>query len=317
MKRMACLVALMALSSPACARGYSFTFHGHQIHIASHCRSLSCVSVSGMGNWRNRHDDDVATTSNPAPAPVQTQPAPTPAPAVAQPQVQQASAPAPAAPPVTRAQTLPPIVQPQPARAAPTLASAPPAPPPAVGFETPKPQQRPTPPAPVAQNIAVPPPPAAIDKPQENPQAKPAAPPPAVTVGRVSQQTEDTVADSPLGDWQTDAKNGGLVRIEACGTSLCGYAFDPSRGTKGETVLVNMKPKNDTKWTGNVYSRTSGNSYYGSMTLKQDRDTLRVEACALGQFFCSGNNWTRVESNRSVKPGELVTSRRGTPNSGS
>jgi len=280
MKRMACLVALMALSSPACARGYSFTFHGHQIHIASHCRSLSCVSVSGMGNLRNRHDDDAATTNAPAPAP----------------------APAPAAPPVMRAQTLPQIVQPQPAQtapvAAPTLASAPPAPPPAVGFETPKPQQRPAPPAPVAQNTAVP-------------------PLAAATVGRVSQQTEDTVADSPLGDWQTDARNGGLVRIEACGTSLCGYAFDPSRGTKGETVLVNMKPKNDSKWTGNVYSRTSGNSYYGTMTLKQDRDTLRVEACALGQFFCSGNNWTRVESSRSVKPSELVTSRRGTPNSGS
>lgn len=304
MKRMACLVVLMALSSPACARSYSFTFHGHQIHIASHCRSLSCVSVSGMGNLRNRHDDDAATTNAPTPAPVQAQPAPAPAPA-------------PAAPPVTRAQTLPQIVQPQPARtapvAAPTLASAPPA----VGFETPKPQQRPTPPAPVAQNTAVLPPPAAIDKPQENPQAKPAAVPPAATVGRVSQQTEDTVADSPLGDWQTDANNGGLVRIEACGAALCGYAFDPSRGTRGETVLVNMKPKNDTKWTGNVYSRTSGNSYYGTMTLKRDRDTLRVEACALGQFFCSGNNWTRVESNRSVKPGELVTSRRGTLNSGS
>jgi uncharacterized protein (DUF2147 family) len=291
MKRMACLVVLMALSSPACARGYSFTFHGHHIHIASHCRSLSCVSVSGMGNLRNRPDDDAATTNAPAPAP--------------------------AAPPVTRPQTLPQIVQSQPARtapvAAPTLASAPPAPPPAVGFETPKPP----PPAPVVQNTAVPPPPAAIDKPQENPQARPAAASPAAAVGRVSQQTEDTVADSPLGDWQTDANNGGLVRIEACGAALCGYAFDPSRGTKGETVLVNMKPKNDTKWTGNVYSRTSGNSYYGTMTLKRDRDTLRVEACALGRFFCSGNNWTRVESSRSVKPGELVTSRHGTLNSGS
>ncbi len=297
MKRMACLVALMALSSPACARGYSFTFHGHQVHIASHCRSLSCVSVSGMGNLRNRHDDDAATTNAPAPAPV----------------------PAPAAPPVMRAQTLPQIVQPPPAPAAPTLASAPPAPPPAVGFETPKPQQRPTPPAPVAQNTAVPPPPAA-DRPQENsqanPQARPATVQPAVPVVRVAQDTESTAADSPLGDWQTDAKTGGLVHIESCGTSLCGYTFDPSTRTKGETVLVNMKLKNDTKWTGNVYSRSSGNSYYGTMTLKQG-DTLRVEACALGQFFCSGNNWKRVESSRSVKPGELVTSRRGTPNSGS
>jgi uncharacterized protein (DUF2147 family) len=308
MKRIACLVALMALSSPACARGYSFTFHGHRVHIASHCRSLSCVSVSGLGNRRDR-DNDVATTNDPAPAPA---PAQVPAPAAPPPQAQPAPAqplPTPArtplvtaqipAPVITRAQTIPAPVRSAPpppsARtapvAAPTLASAPPAPP-SVGFDTQKPQQ-----------------PAVAEKPP----AKPATAPLAAPAVRVSHETESAAVDTPLGDWQTDGKNGDRVHIEACGAALCGYALDPSTGAKGEPVLVNMKPKNDikndTKWTGNVYSRTSGNSYYGTMTLKRDRDTLRVEACALGQFFCSGNTWTRVIG----KGDELVSSQHAKP----
>jgi uncharacterized protein (DUF2147 family) len=135
----------------------------------------------------------------------------------------------------------------------------------------PGPQQGPTPPAPAAETVASP-----VRVPQE-----------------AERATESAVTDSPLGDWQTD-KNSGLVRIEACGTALCGYALDATTGAKGEPVLVNMKPKNDTKWIGNIYSRSSGNSYYGIMTLKQDHDTLRVEACALSRFFCSGSDWTRV-----------------------
>lgn len=96
------------------------------------------------------------------------------------------------------------------------------------------------------------------------------------------------------------------MRIEACGGALCGYMIDAATNTRGETILVNMKPKADSQWSGNVYSRSSGNSYYGTMTLKE-ANTLRVEACALGQFFCSGNNWTRVAPS-SAQPDELATS---------
>jgi hypothetical protein len=35
------------------------------------------------------------------------------------------------------------------------------------------------------------------------------------------------------------------------------------------------------------------------MTL-EDGKTLRVEACALGSFFCSGNNWTRIEQRPAI-----------------
>ena len=108
--------------------------------------------------------------------------------------------------------------------------------------------------------------------------------------------------DSPVGDWQTEGKKG-LVRIEKCGAALCGYLLNETTNTTAETVLSNMKLKTGTQWAGDIYSRASGNTYYAKMTFTQP-DTLRVEACAIGRFFCSGNDWTRVPT-----PDAVVSSR--------
>jgi uncharacterized protein (DUF2147 family) len=229
----------------------------------------------------------------------------------------------PAAPPPSPVQA-----QPSPAPA-PKLAAAPSAPP-AVGFETPKPQPSAVPDAPAAapQGQARPQIPGAAGKPEAKPQDKVRNEPDKAVAGqpaprvkapvtRVSQQSDGNTTATPIGDWQTEGKSG-AVRIEACGEALCGYMLDVSTGAKGETILVNMKPKSgtdkrDSRWRGNVYSRSSGNSYYGTMTLKEP-NTLRVEACAFGSFFCSGNNWTRLEHSRSAQPdGEMAISRREAP----
>ena len=81
-----------------------------------------------------------------------------------------------------------------------------------------------------------------------------------------------------------------------------------SSNDKGAAMLVNMKPKTDTQWSGNVYSHDSSDSYYGTMEMK-GTNTLRVEACAVWRFYCSGNNWTRI----SGKPERLITSRQISP----
>jgi Na+-transporting NADH:ubiquinone oxidoreductase subunit NqrF len=62
-----------------------------------------------------------------------------------------------------------------------------------------------------------------------------------------------------------------------------------------------------TEWTGTIVSRASGSTYYATMALKQS-NTLRVEACAVGRFFCSGNDWSRIATN----PQALITSRQAT-----
>jgi uncharacterized protein (DUF2147 family) len=145
------------------------------------------------------------------------------------------------------------------------------------------------------------------DKPVETPDwAKDWSPPKDTPApARTAEKPAKVVArddDSPVGDWQTEGRKG-LVRIEKCGAALCGYLLNETTNVTGETVLSNMKAKTDAQWAGDIYSRASGNTYYAKMTFRQ-HDTLRVEACAIGRFFCSGNDWTRVP-----RPDEVVTSR--------
>jgi hypothetical protein len=123
---------------------------------------------------------------------------------------------------------------------------------------------------------------------------------PAMTTSR---RSDDETTYMPLGEWESDGAKG-TVRIERCGPALCGFALTEA-STRGESVLVNMKPKAHDVWTGNIYSRSSGNTYYATMTLKSS-GTLHVEACALGHFWCSGNDWIRVEA----RPEQLITTSR-------
>ena len=141
------------------------------------------------------------------------------------------------------------------------------------------------------------------DKPLDTPDwAKDWPPPPKDAPAPKPAKAVAHEDDSPVGDWQTEGKKG-LVRIEKCGAALCGYLLNETTNATGETVLSNMKAKTDAQWAGDIYSRASGNTYYARMTFKQS-DTLRVEACAIGRFFCSGNDWTRVP-----RSDEVVTSR--------
>jgi uncharacterized protein (DUF2147 family) len=173
---------------------------------------------------------------------------------------------------------------------------------PSVGFEVPKPS------AAAAEKVGATAPNKLAPTPVANtPAAAQPQPKAGPQVASTSDDSDDDPADSPLGDWQTDGKNG-LVRIEACGASLCGYVLDTLTLAKGETILVNMKPKSDVTWSGNIFSRSSGNIYFGSITMKEP-NTLRVEACALGKFICSGNDWTRIERDKSAGEDKRVTSR--------
>jgi uncharacterized protein (DUF2147 family) len=327
MKRFCSLLALMALSSSAHADSYSFVIAGHTIHIEAprHCRSVSCVSVSIPGllrskRWRDR-DDEVAAAP-------QLQPGPANPPSRAVAPVAGVAAPAnppPVQPVASQPVALAPPSQPPPAPA-PQLTGTtakiivlPPLPP------SPSPPPPAAPAASAPQTVAPPPPPKI--EPVKTTQAeplppivpKPASVPlpvavPAPQIAEVSQETADERADTPLGDWQTEG-NKGTVRIERCGPAMCGYLLnassnaksniknDVNRDGKGDTILINMKPKSDGLWSGNIYSRSSGHTYYATMTMKRS-DTLRVEACGLGRFFCSGNDWTRIENYS-----KLVTSR--------
>jgi uncharacterized protein (DUF2147 family) len=265
MKRVCFLAVLMALSSSAYAgKSISFSVGGHRVHIESsrHCRSASCtsMSISRRLDWRrkrDRYDDDrgVAAPAKPVPS--------------APPTISPPASPAITAPAKTIV-TAPPAVYTTAASRGQIVAAPPPPAPPA---------------PPPVQEVSIPVPPSPpVEKPVETAQ-------PAPQVDRVSHQAGEEPSDSPIGDWQTEGK--GTVRIAKCGNALCGYVLSPSSNEKGEAILINMKPKTERQWTGGVYSQHSGATYHGTMSMK-GINTLRVEACALGRFYCSGNNWSRI-----------------------
>ncbi|QIP08116.1 DUF2147 domain-containing protein [Bradyrhizobium symbiodeficiens] len=264
-------IALTASAPAAQAGSYSFSIGGHRFRVDAprNCRSSSCVSMSGRSL---RMTGDVGTAPPPAPAPVVQAPQPVATIIPVRPVQATAAAPPPA--PVLAATTSQPVL-----------------PPPAPKLEASRIEPlSPNPPRVDLQRfdtskIVT------LDPPRMEPPV--AAPKPEIKQGTtIAQRSEEEPAYSPLGEWEsTGAK--GTVRIERCGPALCGFALTEASDRR-ESVLVNMKPKTHDVWTGSIYSRSSGSTYYGRMTLTSS-GKLRVEACAIGRFWCSGNDWTRVE----------------------
>jgi hypothetical protein len=258
MKRFCFLAVLIALTSSAHAgRSISFSVGNHRVHIESsrHCRSISCasMSISKRLDWRRKRDRYEDDRDAVVPAKPVPQTVSPPAP------------PATTAPAKTIVAAPPPAVYTQAASRSQIVAAPPPAPP-------------------AVEQVSIPVPPPPVAKPVETVQ-------PAPQVERVTHQAEEEVpSDSPIGDWQTEGK--GAVRIGKCGEALCGFVLGSSN-ERGEAILINMKPKTERQWTGGVYSQGSGETYYGTMSMK-GINTLRVEACAFGRFYCSGNNWSRI-----------------------
>jgi uncharacterized protein (DUF2147 family) len=128
-------------------------------------------------------------------------------------------------------------------------------------------------PAPVVATVPVPSDPAATAAaPVQQPAPVTAAPAPA--------------SATPLGVWATE-ENKGNVRIEECGSNLCGYA-----DKTGEKILINMKPS-DSKWVGRIHDPDHGGNYDSTIAMKGP-NVLRVQGCAFGGMFCGGQTWKRL-----------------------
>jgi uncharacterized protein (DUF2147 family) len=165
--------------------------------------------------------------------------------------------PAPATPAPPPAQAAAP--QPQPAAPVATYAAPPSSPNTTVATATPGP-------ADVAPSVSAPAPVAA----QPAPVAAAPAPDPT----------------SPVGIWATE-ENKGNVRVEPCGSNLCGYAVKTN-----EKILISMKPQGS-KWTGQIHDPDSGRNYDSTIAMKGP-NAMRVQGCAFGGMFCGGQTWKRV-----------------------
>jgi Uncharacterized protein conserved in bacteria (DUF2147) len=278
-------IAALLLASTAAQAQVTFEYGGRTIRIDP---ERGTVQIPGIyDNTRKEKRSKNQESDRPAKQPSQqakTDPqAPTPAaPAPAE------QAPAAAPPPPPAAAALPPVPPPSTEPSAATAAVAPAAAPTAPPPSNPAPVQQDAapaaPPAP-APTVATPAPAPTPAPPPAVAAAPPAPPPPAAKPAPVQ------VANSPLGVWLTEEKEG-KVRIEQCGANLCGYAVDKKSNQNGEQILINMKPGKD-KWSGRILDPNSGSTYDSTIAMK-GADTLRVQGCAFGGMFCGGQTWTRV-----------------------
>ena len=274
-KYLAIAVLLLASSLSTAQAQYSFEYGGRTITIDPDRGTVSIPGVyDNTGKKAKRPRGEESDLDRPGrKAPQQAKSAPQAAPEAATP-----AAPAPAE-----------------QAAAPAAAPAPPAPAPAAPATTsrgepstataavaPADAPAPAPPAAPQAAPAAPPAPAPVAAPAPPPQQKQAAAPAA---------TAAPSANSPLGVWLTEEKEG-KVRIEPCGPNICGYSVDKKSNQNGEQVLINMKPGKD-KWSGRIFDPNSGSTYDSTIALK-GTDSLRVQGCAFGGMFCGGQTWTRV-----------------------
>lgn len=292
MKRLLAVAALVLASSAAEAQ-YVIEYGGNTIRIDP---DRGTVSIPGVYDnteqkktKKTRRDQDAArkppsATDKPAAAPAEA--AVEPAPAAQTPAAAVPAAPAPAAPSTAAAPASPPAA---PTVPAPVQAAAPP---------TPVPPAPAAPPAPVAATAA---PPAAVAPVAPTASAAAQPPRPAQTPATVATAAAPSAAaasrdlSSPVGTWLTEEKEG-KIRIEPCGTNLCGYAVDAKTSQNGEQILINMRPSEkaqEKKWSGRIFDPNSGSTYDSTIALKGP-DNLQVQGCAFGGMFCGGQTWTRV-----------------------
>jgi len=262
MRRLFAIAAFLLASSAAQAQ-YTFDYGGRTIRIDPDRGTISIPGVydnSGRRTKRTRNNQDSNRAGKPSPGQAKIDPQ-TPT-----------AAPAPAVQAPTSANTSPEPLSAT-ANVAPADTPAPTQPP--VSTLAPQVQQD-TPP------VAKPAPPVVATAPVSSPSPTPSAP--------AAQAVKS--ANSPLGVWLTEEREG-KVRIEQCGANLCGYSLDAKSNQNGEQVLINMKPGNDSKWSGLILDPNSGSTYDSTIALKGP-DTLRVQGCAFGGMFCGGQTWSRL-----------------------
>jgi uncharacterized protein (DUF2147 family) len=287
MKKLLALAAVLLASSTAQAQ-YQFEYGGRTIKIDPDRGTVSIPGVydnSGSKKSKRAKSDQNKSDQRQAPAPATADTAPpqaAPAPTVATQPLAPAPAPLPD-PATTTANNAPAdnnLLPPPPPPAPPPLPTTSAMPPiQADAPPTAPPPPAPPPPAPTVAAVpaAPPPPPPAVQRPV-TPAAVPAAAP--------------RDPNSPVGIWLTEEKEG-KVRIEQCGSNLCGYSVDAKSNLNGEQVLINMKPGKDLKWSGRILDPNTGSTYDSTIALKGP-DTLRVQGCAFGGMFCGGQTWSRV-----------------------
>ena len=273
MKKLLAIAALLLASTAAQAQ-YSFEYGGRTIRVDPDRGTVQIPGVydnTGRSKAkRSRNDDADRDRDRPrkqSPQEAKTDPQAAP------------EAPAPAAPALAPSEQAAVPAAPAPVPAAPAPVTAAPAEP-STATAAIAPADPVTAPVPEVQQ-----------QPAAAPRVEPSPAVAAVTPAPAPAPAAPQAANSPLGVWLTEEKEG-KVRIEQCGGNLCGYSVDKKTSQNREQVLINMKPGKD-KWSGRIFDPNSGSTYDSTIVLKGS-NSLRVQGCAMGGMFCGGQTWTRL-----------------------
>ena len=116
-------------------------------------------------------------------------------------------------------------------------------------------------------------------------------------------------AEGAFGTWR-HPENGSHVEMYKCGENLCAKIVkvedaqktddknpDAAARTKpliGLVIMADAKKTGANSWAGNLYNRTDGKTYAGTITVKS-AGALDLKGCTLS-VFCKTLTWTRVDT---------------------
>ncbi|MGD9786313.1 MAG: DUF2147 domain-containing protein, partial [Hyphomicrobiaceae bacterium] len=90
---------------------------------------------------------------------------------------------------------------------------------------------------------------------------------------------------------------GTKVQFYECGAKLCakivGVKDASKKSTVGTVIMGGASKVAENKWEGDLLNTENGNVYSGHVTLSGAG--LKLQGCALGGLFCSGETWRRAD----------------------
>ena len=94
-----------------------------------------------------------------------------------------------------------------------------------------------------------------------------------------------------MGLWLTEGGEG-VIRLEACGSGLCGTIVGTSNAAQCRLTIMNMTPTPDGTWSGHITDPSNGSVWNARLRL-DERDRLLLRGYVVVPLLGATQVWTR------------------------